>query len=76
MGIFNTIKKLFSNPAAKEPNNEPMVNSERHLGRVKQNKYYDFVDKGTIRPISTIPLQMNSQLTWNSFFSVDKKILN
>ena len=73
MGIFNTIKKLFSNPAVKEPNNGPMVNLERHLGDIKQNKYYDFIDKDTIRPISTILLQTDSKQTWDSFFSVAKK---
>lgn len=73
MGIFDTIKKLFSNPSVKEPNTVPMINSERHSEKVEQTKYYDFVDKDKLRPISTIQLQMNSQPTWNSFFSVSKK---
>jgi hypothetical protein len=72
MGIFDSIKKLFSNSFVKEPNSVPMINSERHSTTIKQSEYFNFVKKNKFRRLSTVQLQMNSQPTWNSFFSVSK----
>jgi hypothetical protein len=73
VGIFKTIKKLFSSPSVKESNIVPTKHIEENIEQLEQLKYYDFINGEKLQPAATIQLQVISKSAWGTFFSVSKE---
>ncbi|MBA4602683.1 ornithine cyclodeaminase [Thermoactinomyces mirandus] len=70
MGIFDPFNKLFSNSSDRESDAYPV---KLYSTIIKQSQYFNFVKRNIkFQQLSTIPLQIRSLPTWNSFFSVSR----
>jgi len=73
MGIFNSIKKLFSNPTQTNSNANatPTANREK-TPPPNKTTYYEFLKRYKYKKLNSVSISATTEPSWDSFFSVSK----
>ncbi|MDM5332137.1 ornithine cyclodeaminase [Ureibacillus composti] len=73
MGIFNSIKKLFSTPTQTNTNENttPKPNREK-TPPPNKTIYYEFLKRYKYKKLNSVSMSASTEPSWDSFFSVSK----